>query len=124
MELIVERPAALDVHKAQLTACVRVPDERGDRQEQIAEFATTVRGLLELHPPRFGEVRRPRVELDEVPVVRPVRIERVRNEVVRRIIAQPTSTVPPAASTPTMPVETAAVTETTAPPAAAPGMQT
>ena len=25
MEMIVERPAALDVHKAQVTACVRVP---------------------------------------------------------------------------------------------------
>ena len=36
MELIVERPAALDVHKAQVTACVRVPDEHGERQEQIA----------------------------------------------------------------------------------------
>ena len=48
MELIVERPAALDVHKAQVTACVRVPDEHGDREEQIAEFATTVRGLLGL----------------------------------------------------------------------------
>jgi hypothetical protein len=48
VELIVERPAALDVHKAQLSACVRVPDEHGDRQEQIAEFATTVRGLLAL----------------------------------------------------------------------------
>jgi transposase len=48
VELIVERPAALDVHKAQVTACVRVPHEHGDRHEQIAEFATTVRGLLGL----------------------------------------------------------------------------
>jgi transposase len=48
VELIVERAAALDVHKAQLTVCVRVPDEHGERQEQIAEFATTVRGLLGL----------------------------------------------------------------------------
>ena len=31
-----------------MTACVRIPDERGHRQEQIAEFATTVRGLLAL----------------------------------------------------------------------------
>ena len=46
METIVERPAALDVHKAQVTACVRVPDERGRREEHVAEFATTVRGLL------------------------------------------------------------------------------
>jgi transposase len=48
VELIVERPAALDVHKAQVTACVRVPDEHGDRHEQVVEFATTVRGLLGL----------------------------------------------------------------------------
>ena len=48
VELIVERPAALDVHKAQVTACVRVPDARGRREEHIAEFATTVRGLLAL----------------------------------------------------------------------------
>jgi transposase len=48
VELIVERPAALDVHKAQVTACVRVPNDRGEREERIAEFATTVRGLLAL----------------------------------------------------------------------------
>jgi transposase len=48
METIVERPAALDVHKAQVTACVRVPDERGRREQHVAEFQTTVRGLLGL----------------------------------------------------------------------------
>ena len=48
METIVERPAALDVHKAQVTACVRVPDERGRREQHVAEFPTTVRGLLGL----------------------------------------------------------------------------
>ena len=31
-----------------MTACVRVPDEHGDREAQIAEFATTVHGLLGL----------------------------------------------------------------------------
>ncbi len=31
-----------------MTACVRIPDERGQRHEQVAEFATTVRGLLAL----------------------------------------------------------------------------
>jgi hypothetical protein len=46
VELIVERPAALDVHKAQVTACVRVAGEHGRREERVAEFATTVRGLL------------------------------------------------------------------------------
>ena len=49
METIVERPAALDVHKAQVTACVRVPAADGKGREQyVAEFATTVRGLLAL----------------------------------------------------------------------------
>ena len=48
METIVERPAALDVHKAQVTACVRVPAEGGGREQHVAEFATTVRGLLAL----------------------------------------------------------------------------
>jgi transposase len=48
VETIVERPAALDVHKARVTACVRVPDAHGRREQQVAEFATTVRGLLGL----------------------------------------------------------------------------
>src|SRR5712691_1716197 len=49
METVVERPAALDVHKEQVTACARTPGERGGRREQhLAEFKTTVRGLLAL----------------------------------------------------------------------------
>jgi transposase len=48
VETIVERPAALDVHKAQVTACVRVPTSRGRREQHVAEFQTTVRGLLAL----------------------------------------------------------------------------
>ena len=48
METIVERPAALDVHKAQVTACARVPGADGQRAEHVAEFATTVPGLLAL----------------------------------------------------------------------------
>ena len=48
METVVERPAALDVHKEQVTACVRVPVARGRREQQVAEFKTTVRGLLAL----------------------------------------------------------------------------
>jgi len=48
VEVIVERPAALDVHKATVTACVRVPDERGVRMPHLTEFQTTVRGLLAL----------------------------------------------------------------------------
>ncbi|MCX6372833.1 MAG: IS110 family transposase [Actinobacteria bacterium] len=49
MEVIVERAAALDVHKAQVTACVRLPAGRARRTQEVAEFATTVRGLLTLH---------------------------------------------------------------------------
>ena len=48
METIVERAAGLDVHKAQVTACVRVPGRGRERAQEIAEFQTTVRGLLSL----------------------------------------------------------------------------
>jgi transposase len=48
MEQVVERPAALDVHKAQVTACVRGPDGHGGRFEAVETFATTVSGLLVL----------------------------------------------------------------------------
>ena len=47
MEVIVERAAALDVHKAQVTACVRVP-AGGERVQEVVQFQTTVRGLLTL----------------------------------------------------------------------------
>jgi transposase len=46
MDVIVERSAALDVHKEQVTACVRVPDADGARSEQVVQCKTTVRGLL------------------------------------------------------------------------------
>jgi transposase len=48
METVVERPAALDVHKEQVTACVRVPGEDRGREQHLAEFTTTVVGLLTL----------------------------------------------------------------------------
>jgi transposase len=48
METVVERPGALDVHKAQVTACVRVPADGGGREQHVAEFQTTVAGLLTL----------------------------------------------------------------------------
>jgi hypothetical protein len=41
MERIVERPGALDVHKASVTACVRLWQGR-ELQERMAEFATQV----------------------------------------------------------------------------------
>jgi transposase len=48
METVVERPAALDVHKEQVTACVRVPGKGRSREQHVAEFPTTVAGLLTL----------------------------------------------------------------------------
>jgi transposase len=48
VETIVERAAGLDVHKAQVTACVRVPGQGRERAQDLAEFQTTVRGLLAL----------------------------------------------------------------------------
>ena len=46
MDVIVERVAGLDVHKAQVTACVRLPAASGERVEEVSEFQTTVAGLL------------------------------------------------------------------------------
>ena len=48
METVVERPGALDVHKARVTACVRLPGEGRCRVEHVTEFSTTVAGLLTL----------------------------------------------------------------------------
>jgi transposase len=48
VDVIVERPAALDVHKAQVTACVRLPDAEGARRSEVVEFSTMVAGLLTL----------------------------------------------------------------------------
>jgi transposase len=50
MDRMVERPGALDVHKAQVTAAVRLPPPPGKKRrvEAVAEFSTTVTGLLAL----------------------------------------------------------------------------
>jgi transposase len=48
MDQVLERPAALDVHKEQVTACVRTPSGNGRRRQEVREFKTTVRGLLGL----------------------------------------------------------------------------
>ena len=47
-EAVFERVAGLDVHKAQVTACVRIADAEGRRVAHLAEFSTTVAGLLAL----------------------------------------------------------------------------
>lgn len=48
METIFQRVAGLDVHKAQVTACVRAPGPGDQRLCEVREFATTVPGLLAL----------------------------------------------------------------------------
>jgi len=49
MDLVYARCAGLDVHKATVVGCVRVPRApRGDRQAETRTFATTLRGLEEL----------------------------------------------------------------------------
>src|SRR5881275_1228742 len=48
MECVYERCCALDVHKAQVTACVHVPDQQGERAELRAEFQTMTADLLAL----------------------------------------------------------------------------
>src|SRR6266516_4086761 len=48
MEKVLERCAALDVHKRQVTACAHVPDRLGERAELRAEFQTMTPDLLAL----------------------------------------------------------------------------
>src|ERR671910_534481 len=48
MERMLERCAALDVHKQQVTACAQVPDRAGRRSELRAEFSTMTGDLLAL----------------------------------------------------------------------------
>lgn len=48
MDLMFDRVAALDLAKASLTACVRVPGPRGGRSSTTRTFVTTVGGLLVL----------------------------------------------------------------------------
>jgi hypothetical protein len=48
MERVLERFAALDLHKAQVTAWVRVPDGRGGREDLRARYSTLAADLLAL----------------------------------------------------------------------------
>lgn len=45
MDVLVSRCAGLDVHKAQVTACVRVPDGAGARRSEVRRFDTMMSGL-------------------------------------------------------------------------------
>ena len=46
MELLIERCAGLDVHKASVTATIRVPDPSGGRLQQTRSFRATMAGLV------------------------------------------------------------------------------
>jgi transposase len=46
METLIERAAALDVHRDSVVACLRVPGEHGRRQQERRRFATTTAGPL------------------------------------------------------------------------------
>jgi transposase len=46
VERLIERCAGLDVHKASVTATVRVPGEQGGRQTETRTFRATTAGLV------------------------------------------------------------------------------
>jgi len=48
MDTLVQRCAGLDIGKADLKACLRIPGDRGHRRQEIRTFATTTPALLEL----------------------------------------------------------------------------
>jgi transposase len=48
MDVIVDRCAALDVHKKTVMACVRSPDGKGGRRSEVREFATFTAELIRL----------------------------------------------------------------------------
>ena len=49
MDVIVERTAALSMHKSQEGACVRPPAPAGARLTEAHQFSVTVSGLLVIH---------------------------------------------------------------------------
>jgi transposase len=62
-EEIVERVAALDIGKAELVCCVRVPGTAGKRLQEITTYATMTRSLLQLAD-RLAELGVTRVVLE------------------------------------------------------------
>jgi transposase len=44
-EQIIERVAALDIGKAEVVCCIRVPGERGRRRQEVASYSTMTRSL-------------------------------------------------------------------------------
>ena len=66
-EEIVARVAALDIGKAELVCCVRVPDEDrpGRRLQEVASYSTMTRRLLRLAERLTGLVRQPHLVMFE-----------------------------------------------------------
>jgi transposase len=62
-EEIVERVAALDIGKAELVCCVRVPGKAGKRLQEVTTYATMTRSLLQLAD-RLAELGVTRVVLE------------------------------------------------------------
>jgi transposase len=62
-EQIVERVAALDIGKAELVCCVRVPGKAGKRLQEVTTYATMTRSLLGLAD-RLAELGVTRVVLE------------------------------------------------------------
>ncbi len=62
---IIERVAALDIGKAELTCCIRVPGEgkRGKRLQEVKAYQTMTRSLLVLAD-RLGELGVTRVVME------------------------------------------------------------
>jgi transposase len=48
MDQLIDRCAGLDVHRDTVTACVRFPEEAGERRQEVRTFATTTQELLVL----------------------------------------------------------------------------
>jgi transposase len=46
VDRFIERCAGLDVHKASVKACVRIPDGHGGRHSETRTFRTTTAGLV------------------------------------------------------------------------------
>jgi transposase len=62
-EELVERVAALDIGKAELVCCVRVPGKAGKRLQEVTTYATMTRSLLQLAD-RLAELGVTRVVLE------------------------------------------------------------
>jgi transposase len=54
-EEIIQRVAALDIGKAELTCCVRVPGRSGRRLQEVRTYQTMTRSLLVMAD-RLGEL--------------------------------------------------------------------